>query len=397
MLAGRHVVLGVTGGVAAYKSAYLARRLVEHGAEVRVVMTDAAASFIGEATFAAITGTHPVRGLFGDDDVSPHTSLARWADVIVVAPATAATLARLASGQSSDALSATVLASTVPIVVAPAMHTEMWEHPATARNLTTLQSDGVVVVGPETGDLAGGDVGPGRLADPDAIVDAVADTVRTWTSPSADLGGLHVLVTAGGTREPIDPVRYIGNRSSGKMGSALAIDAAHRGARVTLVTTADPVDHQRVDTIGVETAEEMANAVWPLIQDVDVAVMAAAVADFRPKEHHARKLRRADGLPELVLEPTPDILSGIRERATDVTIVGFAAESGGLEDVREKALAKDVDLVVANDISAPGSGFGSDTNEVRLIYRDGQTADLPLAGKDRIAHAIWDAVLAIRS
>lgn len=397
MLAGRHVVLGVTGGVAAYKAAYLARRFVERGAAVRVIMTDAATSFVGEATFAAITGTHPVRGLFGDEDVSPHTMLARWADVIVVAPATAATISRLASGQSSDALTATVIASTAPVVVAPAMHTEMWEHDTTRRNIETLRRDGYEIVDPETGDLAGGDIGAGRLADPDVVADRVEQVARAWTSPVSDLAGSRVLVTAGGTREPIDPVRYIGNRSSGKMGAAVALAAARRGASVTLITTQAGVDHVRIDTVPVETADEMAHAVWSRVGTMDVVVMAAAVADFRPALEHGEKLRRSDGMPQVVLEPTPDILAGVSERSDGAIVVGFAAETGGFDTVAAKARAKNVDLVVANDISKPGSGFGGDTNEVRLIHRDGTTRDLPLMGKDEVAHAIWDTVLAIRT
>ena len=395
MIAGRRIVLGVTGGVAAYKAAYLARRLVERGADVRVVMTDAATEFIGSATFAAITGTHPIRDLFGAEDVSPHTTLARWADVIVVAPATAATMARLATGQSSDVLAATVLASRVPVVIAPAMHTEMWEHPATARNLATLRADGCHIVEPEHGDLAGGDVGTGRLADPETIADAVQAALTA--SASHDLAGLSVLVTAGGTREPIDPVRYLGNRSSGKMGTALAREAASRGADVTLVTTAPAPDHPSIRVLQVTTAQEMAEMVWSLAADHDVIVMAAAVADFRPTTSHAGKLRRLDGPPELVLEPTPDILAGVVERATNATIVGFAAESGTLDDIAEKAARKRVDLLVANDISRPETGFGSDMNEVRLVFRDGTSRDLPLATKDRIAAGIWDEILGIRT
>lgn len=395
MIAGRHVVLGVTGGVAAYKAAYLARRLTERGAEVRVVLTDTATEFVGEATFAAITGSHPVRGLFGDPDVSPHTTLARWADAIVIAPATASTMSRLATGQSSDVLVATVLAAQVPVVIAPAMHTEMWEHPATVRNLETLRGDGYVIVDPEQGELAGGDVGTGRLAEPETIVAALERALVD--SGADDMAGLSVLVTAGGTREPIDPVRYLGNRSSGKMGTALALDAASRGAQVTLVTTAPAPDHPHIRVREVATAAEMAEAVWAEIADHDVVVMAAAVADFRPKVSHDAKLRRAQGPPEIVLEPTPDILAGVVERATGTTVVGFAAETGGFADIAEKAAGKHVDLLVANDVSRPGSGFGSDTNEVRLVFRDGTTRDLPLAPKDRIAAAIWDEVLGLRA
>ena len=233
MLERRRVVLCVTGGVAAYKSAYLARRLVDAGAEVRVVLSESATEFIGPQTFSAITGHHPVVSLFDDGSVSPHTELARWADLIIVAPATAATLGRLASGISSDAVSATLLAAQAPVLLAPAMHTEMWEHPATRRNIEILKSDGYRIVGPEAGLLAGGDIGMGRVAEPEEIVEMAGAML------SGEGRGRSVLVTAGGTREPIDPVRFVGNRSSGKMGHAVAEEAAWRGYNVTLVTTSD--------------------------------------------------------------------------------------------------------------------------------------------------------------
>jgi len=276
MLAGRHIVLGVSGGVAAYKAAYLARRLVEHDARVKTIMTAASREFLGPQTLAAVTGTQPVTGFFGSEDESPHTNLARWADAIVVAPATASTVARLASGLSEDVLTATVLAATVPVLIAPAMHTEMWDHPATQRNIDTLLDDGYHVVGPESGALAGGDVGPGRLAEPESIVDMLNGLL------AGDLEGWSVLVTAGGTREAIDAVRFIGNRSSGKMGSAIATEAARRGATVTLVTTTPGRAGRGVDELVVETADEMAAVVWERAAGSDVAVLAAAVADFRP-------------------------------------------------------------------------------------------------------------------
>jgi phosphopantothenoylcysteine decarboxylase / phosphopantothenate---cysteine ligase len=391
MIAGRHIVLGVTGGVAAYKSAYLARRLIERGAEVRVVMTDAATRFVGPATFAAITGHRPTLDLFEDPDTSPHTTLARWADAIVVAPATASTVARMSTGQSSDVLVATVLASTVPVVVAPAMHTEMWEHPATVANIATLRSFGYLVIDPEAGELAGGDSGVGRLADPEAIVDALAEHLGP-----GDFSGLRVLVTAGGTREAIDPVRYIGNRSSGKMGNALAVEAADRGASVVLVTTVPAPSHPAIEVISVETAQEMADAVWTSAAGCDVAIMAAAVADFRPTDPTNAKLRRADGVPSITLEPTPDVLAGLRDGGDVPIIVGFAAESGGLRGAKEKAERKGVALLVANDISSAGSGFGSDTNEVTLIREDGSVVELPLMSKRDVAAAILSTVLDIR-
>jgi phosphopantothenoylcysteine decarboxylase/phosphopantothenate--cysteine ligase len=392
MLAGRHIVLGVSGGVAAYKAAYLARRFIERKAEVRVVMTDAATEFVGPATFAAITGEHPVTRLFGDDDVSPHTTLARWADAIVVAPATASTIAKLATGDTSNALTATVIASAAPVLVAPAMHTEMWEHPATQNNIEMLTSFGYGIVGPGAGDLAGGDIGFGRLVEPDDILDSVIDLLEP-----GDMDGLTVLISAGGTREPIDPVRYIGNRSSGKMGNALALEAARRGASVVLVTTAPHPDHPHIDSVVVESASEMANEVWRHADEADIAIMAAAVADFRPAEIMDGKLRRSDGPPEIRLEPTPDVLAGVRQHGDVSTLVGFAAETGSLDEVAAKAERKGVDLLVANDVSRAGSGFGSDDNEVTLIYADGTNKELPLMPKGEVARAVLDAVMELRT
>lgn len=391
MLAGRRIVLGVTGGIAAYKAAYLARRLVESGAIVRTVMTETATRFLGAQTLAAITGTHPVQDLFDDDGVSPHTELARWADGVVIAPATAATIARLSVGLSEDAVSATVLAATAPVVVAPAMHTEMWEHQATQRNVEQLVADGYRLVPPEVGALAGGDLGPGRMAEPEAIL-AALDVVLS----DQILSGWRVLVTAGGTREPIDPVRYIGNRSSGKMGWAIAVAAASRGADVTLVTAAAVPGHPSVEVVAVETADEMAGAVWSRAESVDVLVMAAAVADFRPDRRETSKLRRADGTPDIGLEPTPDILGGVAAMADRPFLVGFAAETGSLEDAVAKAKRKEVDLLVANDVSKDGSGFGSETNEVTLVLRDGSTEPWELAAKSAVADRLWARIAELR-
>ncbi len=388
MLRGKRIVLGISGGVAAYKAAYLARRLVEHGAEVKTVMTVAATRFIGSQTLAAITGTPPVIGLFGSSSVSPHTELGRWADAIVVAPATASTISRLAHGLSEDALCATVLATTAPVVVAPAMHTEMWEHPATQRNIARLHDDGTLLVGPDVGALAGGDEGPGRLVEPDLIVEALR-----WVLGPRDLEGRNVLVSAGGTREPIDPVRYIGNRSSGKMGNAIAVTAARRGATVFLVTSAEPPpDNDHIEVVPVETAAEMADAVWARASKCDVAVLAAAVADFRPGDPGVEKLRRADGVPEISLEPTPDILAGVAAMEDRPFLVGFAAETGGVEGALDKARTKGADLVVANDVARQGSGFGTDTNEVTLITPDGEREEWQLLAKHEVADRLWDRV-----
>lgn len=392
MLAGRRILLGVTGGVAAFKAAYLARRLVESGAEVRVVMTRSSLEFLGPQTMAAITGTPPFTELFGAESVSPHTELAAWADAVVVAPATAATLARMASGESDDLLVATVLAFSGPVVVAPAMHTEMWVHPATRRNVATLGDDGIRFVGPVAGSLAGGAEGMGRMAEPEEILAAVVAVLS-----GGDLAGWRVLVSAGGTREPVDPVRFIGNRSSGKMGNAIALAAARRGATVTLVTTAPAPEHPAISVVPVETAEEMAQAVWGAAKESDVAVLAAAVADFRPAQPAPRKLRRTDGPPEIVLEPTPDILAGVARLDPRPFLVGFAAETGDAAKAAGKFAAKGVDLLVANDVTAPGVGFGTPTNAVTVFGRDGGVEEWPLQSKEAIADRLWDRIVAARS
>jgi phosphopantothenoylcysteine decarboxylase/phosphopantothenate--cysteine ligase len=312
--------------------------------------------------------------------------LARWADLVVVAPATAATLGRIANGISEDLVSATILATTSPVLLAPAMHTEMWEHPATVRNLATLQEYGYRVVGPDVGPLAGGDSGIGRVAEPEEILAAAEETL------GGEGKGRKVLVTAGGTREPVDPVRYLGNRSSGKMGHAIADAAVLRGYDVTLVTTADLPVHPAAKVIRVETAEEMLTAVEGV--DPEVAIMAAAVADFRPADTADSKIPRAEGLSSIPLAATPDILASVVGRTTAPYTVGFAAETNGLERAKAKAREKGVDLMVYNDVTEPGSGFGTDTNRVVLIDRGGETEELPLLAKAEVAERIMDRVAA---
>jgi phosphopantothenoylcysteine decarboxylase/phosphopantothenate--cysteine ligase len=387
MLAGRRVLLGVTGGIAAYKSPALARRLVDAGAEVRCIMTASALEFLGPQTLAAVTGHPPVTRWFGGETVSVHTELARWADVLVVAPATAATLARIAAGLSEDVLVATILASTAPLIVAPAMHTEMWEHPATRRNLDTIRADGHTVLGPAVGALAGGDEGPGRMVEPEEIVEAVVGLVA-----DGPLTGRRVLVTAGGTREPIDPVGYVGNHSSGKMGAAVAVEAARRGGSVTVVSTVELGSVPGVEVVRVETADEMAEAVWSRAGEADVAVLAAAVADFRPADPAVGKLRRSDGPPEIALEPTPDILRGIAEMTPRPLLVGFAAETGPAERAVEKGKERRVDLLVANDVTQSDSGFGTETNRVSLVWPDGSIEPWDLLPKIEVAARLWDVI-----
>jgi phosphopantothenoylcysteine decarboxylase / phosphopantothenate---cysteine ligase len=378
----RRILLGVSGGVAAYKSAYLARRLVEQGADVQVIMTEAAKRFVGEQTFAAVTGKRVASELFGH--VSPHTELARWADGIVIAPATATTMARIAGGLAEDLLSATVLATKPPVLFAPAMHTEMWENPATQRNVETLTRYGHRFVGPASGALAGGDVGEGRMVEPEEIVTALSAMI------DPTLEGWRVLVTAGGTREPIDPVRYIGNRSTGKMGYAIADAAARRGADVTLVTTSSLVPPSGAKVVAVETAQQMADAVLLEAPTQDVIVMAAAVADFKPGAPSGTKLRRADGPPELDLSPTVDILGSLGKLAKRPYLVGFAAEAGPAAHAVDKASR--ADLTVANDVTAAGSGFATDTNQVTIFENDGPADSWPLMSKTDVAARLWDTI-----
>jgi phosphopantothenoylcysteine decarboxylase / phosphopantothenate---cysteine ligase len=392
MLEGRRIVLGVSGGIAAYKAIDVCRRLVDRGAHVVPVMTQGATRFVGEATFSALASERAHTSLFHDDDPIPHTRLGQAADAVVVAPATARVIGSYAAGISSDLLTATLLAvrDGVPVVVAPAMHTEMWEHPAVQDNLATLARRGVTIVPPEEGRLAGGDVGKGRLAPPATIVEAIEAALGA----GRDLSGMHVLVTAGGTREPIDPVRFVGNRSSGKQGHALAAEAAARGAKVTLVSTVDLPVPPHADVVRVETAAEMEEAVHAAEASADVVVMAAAVADFRPAQVADRKLKKQAGVPEITLEPTPDILAGLGARKRPgQTIVGFAAETDEVrQNAAAKLAAKGIDLIVANDVSSPGAGFEHDTNQVVIMDADGTEREVPLADKRAIARAVFDAV-----
>jgi phosphopantothenoylcysteine decarboxylase/phosphopantothenate--cysteine ligase len=395
LLRGRRVVLGVSGGIAAYKAIEVCRRLVDAGAHVSPVLTPDSLHFVTTQTFSALASEPARTTLWDSPEPSPHTTLGQAADLVVVAPATARVLAAYAVGMSDDLLVATLLATRAPVVVCPAMHTEMWEQPAVQANVALLRERGVTVVDPVAGLLAGGDVGVGRMAEPADIV-AACDRVLGGTG---DLDGLRVLVTAGGTREPIDPVRFIGNRSSGKQGHALADEAAARGATVTLVTPASRPGLPGVEVVAVETAAEMEAAVNARAADADVIVMAAAVADFRPKVAADAKLKKGDGVPEVVLEPTPDILAGLgATKRPGQTLVGFAAETDDLvANAADKVRRKNLDLVVANDVSAPGVGFEHDTNAVVLLRGDGSREDVPLADKRAVARAVLDAVLTIRS
>jgi phosphopantothenoylcysteine decarboxylase/phosphopantothenate--cysteine ligase len=395
-LTGRTIVLGVTGGISAYKAIEVCRRLVDAGAHVAPVLTEGAQRFVGATTFSALASEPVQTSLFDERDPIPHTRLGQMADLVLVCPATARLLGSYAAGISDDLLTNTLLATRAPVVVCPAMHTEMWEHPAVQQNLATLTARGVTVVPPETGRLAGGDVGAGRLAEPATVVAAVE---RVLTP--GDLDGLDILISAGGTREPIDPVRVITNRSSGKQGYALADEAADRGAKVTLVSTVDRPVRPGVEVIRVDTAAEMQAAIMPLSPSQDVIIMAAAVADFRLADVADHKIKkRGDGtVPELRLAPTHDFLVDLgRDKPAGQVLVGFAAETNDvLANATGKLERKNLDLIVANDVGAPGVGFEHDTNEVVILDRDGGQRRIELADKRVIAAAVLDAVLERRA
>lgn len=394
MLAGKRIVLGVTGGIAAYKAVEISRRLVDAGAHVVPVMTEGAQRFLGATTLSALA-SEPVRTRLWDDPDTPipHTELGQGADLILVAPATARIVAAYRMGLSTDLLSNVLLATRAPVMLCPAMHTEMWEHPAVVDNIAVLRRRGVHIVEPESGRLAGGDVGAGRLASPESIVAAVDQLFTT-----SDLAGATVVISAGGTREPIDAVRVIANRSSGKQGYALAAAAARRGATVTLVSTVDLATPNGVTLVSVETAAQMQEAMERLAPGSDVVIMAAAVADFRPTSAADNKLKKSDGVPQIVLEPTPDILAELGARKPDgQVLVGFAAETDDLEaNAQRKLAAKRLDLIVANDVSAPGTGFRHDTNAVTIFRADSSAEVVPLADKRTIAAAVLDHVVSLR-
>ena len=393
-LNGRRIVLGVAGGIAAYKAVDVCRRLVDAGAHVSVILTADAHHFVGPVTFSALSSEKVHTSLWDDDSSIPHTRLGQTADLIVVAPATARVLSAYATGYSADLLVATLIATRAPVLVCPAMHTEMWEHPSVQENLDTLRRRGVHVLDPEAGRLAGGDIGAGRLASPESIV-ATAEHIL---SAGNDLAGVSVVVTAGGTREPIDAVRVIANRSSGKQGYAVAEEAIARGADVTLITTVDLAPPAGARTVCVETAAQMKTAVDAAAVAADVVVMCAAVADFRPVAAAEGKIKKRDGVPEITLEPTPDILAGLgAAKRPGQVLVGFAAETNDVAtNAREKLAKKNLDMVVANDVSAPGVGFQHDTNAVTIYLSTGDEKLVPLAGKRTIARHLLDSVVEIR-
>jgi phosphopantothenoylcysteine decarboxylase / phosphopantothenate---cysteine ligase len=394
MLEGRRIVLGVTGGIAAYKAVEVCRRLVDAGAHVIPVMTKGAEHFLGRTTLSALASEPVQTSLWDEASPIPHTRLGQGADLILVVPATARLLGAYAAGLSTDLLTNTLLATRAPVIVCPAMHTEMWEHPAVQDNLATLRRRGVHVVEPDAGRLAGGDSGRGRLAAPERIVAEVERVLGP-----RDLLGVEIVISAGGTREPIDAVRVVANRSSGKQGYALAAEALSRGARVSLVSTVELPLPIGADLHQVETAAEMQEALTRLAPSADVVIMAAAVADFRPVAAAPGKLKKDAGIPEIVLEPTPDILAGLGAvKPARQVLVGFAAETSDLiANAESKLRRKHLDLIIANDVSAPGVGFQHDTNAVTILRAGGDALTVSLTDKRAIARAVLDSVCQIRS
>lgn len=391
-LEGRNILLGVSGGIAAYKSLELLRLLVKEGAKVWTVMTRSATEFVGPLSFQALSG-NPVRTeMFShtQEGQIQHIALADMAEVVVVAPATANLIAKMAHGLADDMLSTTLLAVRCPVVVCPAMNVNMYNHPATQRNLDVLKERDVWIVEPEEGELACGWEGKGRLADPEVIV----ETIKAALSPQ-DLAGEKVLVTAGPTWEALDPVRFISNRSSGKMGFAVARVAKRRGAQVTLVSGPTGLrPPPGVRFVQVESASQMRDVVMEYLGEATVVVKAAAVADYRPEEIHDDKIKKEQENYVLSLTRTEDILAQVGAQKGDRILVGFAAETRALlENAKEKLKRKNLDWIVANDITKPGSGFATETNQVTLISREGSLEELPQMSKEEVAWIILDRVL----
>ncbi|MCD2498154.1 bifunctional phosphopantothenoylcysteine decarboxylase/phosphopantothenate--cysteine ligase CoaBC [Microbacterium nymphoidis] len=402
-----NIVVGVTGGIAAYKSVHLVRLLIKAGHEVTVIPTEDALRFVGMPTWEAISRHSVTTSVHDDVARVRHVALGQNADLVIVAPATANTIARMTAGIADDLLGTTLLATEAPVVVAPAMHAEMWRHPATQANVATLRSRGVHIVGPADGELAGGDSGPGRMVEPDDIAAAGLALLA-----AGDLVGLRVVVSAGGTREPIDPVRYLGNRSSGRQGVALAAEAAARGAAVTLIAANISGDvlaeaqHPSVRIVSVGSAAELGEALMDVAAAADVVVMAAAVADYRPVEVAARKLTKDDGeLKRIELVENPDIIAGLTAaRREGQLFVAFAAETpseeGGEEEMlvraRRKRERKGVDVLVVNEVGWE-RGFEAPDNEVRVIGPDGIVIAAASGSKRRVAAEIWDSLVAVRS
>jgi phosphopantothenoylcysteine decarboxylase / phosphopantothenate---cysteine ligase len=401
--AGQRVALGISGGIAAYKAAEILRGLQKAGCVVRVAMTKRACEFITPLTFRALSGAHVIVDDYAPDNPDPiaHITFSQSVDLLLIAPATANLIAKMANGIADDFLTSTYLASNAPVLVAPAMNTTMWNHPATRRNIFKLRADGIRVIEPDAGEMACGTFGPGRLSEPERIVTAALKILReAGLRTTQDLGTERVLVTTGATREEIDPVRFLSNRSSGRMGFALAEAARSRGAEVTVVAASTTVEPPAgVRTVRALSAEQMRAAVMKEIRHTTLFIAAAAVADYRPAEPAAEKIKKSDAELTLKLEPTPDILAEVGAiRRDGLIVVGFAAETNDvIRYAREKLGRKNLDLVVANDITREGAGFDTETNVVTLIARDrDKPLELPLMSKPEAAHKILDEVVRLR-
>ena len=399
MLQGKKIVLGVTGGIAVYKAVDLVSRLRKAGCEVRVVMTEHAQQFVTPLTFKEISGNAVATSMWNANQEFnvEHIALANWADAFLVAPATANILAKMACGLADDLLSTTLLAAQAPIVVCPAMNTGMYQNPATQENIAKLQERGVTVMPPAVGHLACGTSGPGRLPEPQQIVEFMS---AFFAGREGDLRGLRVLVTAAGTCEPIDPVRYVGNRSSGKMGYAVAQMAAERGADVLLISGPSALAAPpNVRVVNVETTNEMLEACLAAYGDVDIVIKAAAVADYRPRDVADQKIKKkTDDALTVVMDKNPDILKTLGAKKEQQVLVGFAAETQNLlANAREKVVKKNLDMIVANDVTAAGAGFNSDTNIVKFLFANGDVRELEQMPKVDVANKILDEAIRIRN
>lgn len=399
MLQGKKIVLGVTGGIAVYKAVDLVSRLRKAGCEVRVVMTEHAQQFVTPLTFKEISGNAVATSMWNANQEFnvEHIALANWADAFLVAPATANILAKMACGLADDLLSTTLLAAQAPIVVCPAMNTGMYKNPVTQENIAKLQERGVTVMPPAVGHLACGTSGPGRLPEPQQIVEFMS---AFFAGREGDLRGLRVLVTAAGTREPIDPVRYVGNRSSGKMGYAVAQMAAERGADVLLISGPSALAAPpNVRVVNVETTNEMLEACLAAYGDVDIVIKAAAVADYRPRDVADQKIKKkTDDALTVVMDKNPDILKTLGAKKEQQVLVGFAAETQNLlANAREKVVKKNLDMIVANDVTAAGAGFNSDTNIVKFLFANGDVRELEQMPKVDVANKILDEAIRIRN
>ena len=398
MLKGKKIVLGVTGGIAVYKAVDLVSRLRKQGCEVRVVMTEHAQQFVTPLTFKEISGNQVAVSMWSSNQEFnvEHIALANWADAFVVAPATANIIAKMAYGLADDLLSTTLLAAQAPIVVCPAMNTGMYENVATQENIAKLQGRGITVMPPAVGKLACGTSGAGRLPEPQEIVEFLN---AFFAKREGDLRGLKVLVTAAGTREPIDPVRFVGNRSSGKMGYAVAQMAAERGAEVLLISGPSALSiPANVKAIKVETTNEMLEACLESYDKVDIVIKAAAVADYRPRDVAEQKIKKkTDDALTVVMDKNPDILKTLGAKKTHQVLVGFAAETQNLlENARYKVVKKNLDMIVANDVTAAGAGFNADTNIVKFLFANGEVRSLEQMPKVDVANCILDEALKIR-